>query len=62
MNVCSHPEECCKELSRVWEALGVTHFVPGRGSCSEQVFAIRLELERLKSVVSEIEKVLTIRA
>ena len=45
--VCANPEECCRELSRVWEALGVTYYIPGRGSCSEQVAALRVERDAL---------------
>lgn len=42
-HVCANPEECCRELSRVWEALEVITFVPGRGSCSEQVARLLAE-------------------
>lgn len=42
--VCSNPEDCCRELSRVWKALGVTTYVPGQGSASEQVDRLRAAL------------------
>lgn len=54
--VCSDPAECCKELSRVWEALSVTVYVPGRGSASEQVVRLKAEVESLTAQVQHLEQ------
>lgn len=49
MTICSNPEECCKELTRVWEALGNPKF-NGR-SCAEQVRDLVSELAQAKADV-----------
>jgi len=38
MNICANPEDCCRELTRVWEALGNPKY-DGR-SCHEHVSAL----------------------
>jgi hypothetical protein len=43
--VCTNPEECCRELSRVWEALGVEY--NGR-SASENIRDLKQQLDVLQ--------------
>jgi hypothetical protein len=44
--ICTNPEECCKELSRVWAALGITTYT-GK-SASEHIASLVREIETLK--------------
>lgn len=44
--ICAHPENCCRELSRVWAALGVTTY--NGKSASENVMALRGRLNATK--------------
>ena len=48
-NIYSNPAECCKELSRVWKALGVTRHAPGHGSCAEHVASLRARLREIET-------------
>lgn len=56
MTVCPNPENCCKELTRVWAALGVKTYVPGMGSCSEQVAALKAEVEALREMRATLQQ------
>lgn len=52
--ICSNPKDCCRELSRVWDALGVTHYVIGQGSCSEQVARLKARAEAAEAALATV--------
>lgn len=54
--VCTYPEECCKELSRVWNALKVTTYRPGMGSASDQVARLKAERDAALQRIEALEK------
>ena len=43
--VCADPKQCCRELSRIWDALGIT--TPQNQPASEMVAALKAELADL---------------
>jgi hypothetical protein len=51
MSVCANPEDCCRELTRVWEALGNPVY-DGR-SASEHVAALRAGLPAAREARSD---------
>lgn len=51
MKTCPNPEDCCRELTRVWDALGIAEY--NGKSASENVAALRSEVERLRAMVLE---------
>ena len=62
-NICADTTECCKELSRVWQALGITEM--NDKSCSENVAALKAEndvfnnkLRRFKAELKELKLML----
>jgi len=54
--VCPDPEGCCRELSRVWDALGITSFTGS--SASEHVRALVEEVKRLRKLEALRQKAL----
>ena len=51
-HVCPTPEECCRELSRVWQALGGTY---NGQSASERVEALRAALAEAERQRDEVK-------
>ena len=56
LKTCANPEDCCRELSRVWIALGVTG--PNGKSASENVAALRAQREQPSSSALYVETLL----
>lgn len=57
LKLCSNPAECCKELSRVWLALGDGAIKrPYLGSASERVKKLRMDNARIRAAVHVIVK------
>jgi len=57
-SICRNPEDCCRELTRVWEALGITE-CNGK-SASENVAALVAgeQAERITALEAEIERLM----
>ena len=55
LKTCANPEDCCRELSRVWIALGVTG--PNGKSASENVAALRAQREQPSSSALDVETI-----